>query len=299
MSNDNAGFALLGKKIKQVRSERHMTQTELSEGIVTRNMLSRIENGAALPSIPVLCRLAERLDMPVGYFADDANDGSQPRNRRLLDMIFSEFRAEHYDLCLTYCEAIDDYDEIVADIREHAHYRLAVQTMEEGRLTDAHKMFSSLSKDIAKNCAIVNDCYLYRALLAGFLSDPQSGREEFFLRSLSEVAVAPHDLTSLATVLRLLEQKDVPTAQAFLNCTVFAIKSYELLCNARIRIAEKRYADARNLLIEASGYNVPPPVKCYVLTLLEKCSAHEKDFEKAYAYMETRRDLVRNLTKKF
>ena len=54
-----------------------MTQKELSEGIVTRNMLSRIENGEALPSLSTVSALAARLSVPVGYLIDDLDDGTK------------------------------------------------------------------------------------------------------------------------------------------------------------------------------------------------------------------------------
>ena len=48
----------IGKKIKELRSAKLMTQTELAGHEITRNMLSRIENGAALPSIGTVIYLA-------------------------------------------------------------------------------------------------------------------------------------------------------------------------------------------------------------------------------------------------
>ena len=41
----------IGKKIKKLRNEKLITQSELVGNEITRNMLSRIENGAALPSL--------------------------------------------------------------------------------------------------------------------------------------------------------------------------------------------------------------------------------------------------------
>lgn len=41
----------IGKKIREIRTEKLMTQSQLAGDEITRNMLSRIENGAALPSL--------------------------------------------------------------------------------------------------------------------------------------------------------------------------------------------------------------------------------------------------------
>ena len=50
----------IGKKIKELRLQKFMTQSELAGNEITRNMLSRIENGAAQPSLDTLKYLASR-----------------------------------------------------------------------------------------------------------------------------------------------------------------------------------------------------------------------------------------------
>ena len=54
------------EKIKTLRNQRRMTQTALAGDQITRNMLSLIENGSALPSLSTILYLAERLDIPAG-----------------------------------------------------------------------------------------------------------------------------------------------------------------------------------------------------------------------------------------
>ena len=41
----------IGEKIKALRISKRMTQSELAGDQITRNMLSLIENGSALPSL--------------------------------------------------------------------------------------------------------------------------------------------------------------------------------------------------------------------------------------------------------
>lgn len=61
----------LGRKLRQARLERGLSQRQLCGDLITRNMLSQIENGSARPSMDTLCALAERLDKPVSYFLED------------------------------------------------------------------------------------------------------------------------------------------------------------------------------------------------------------------------------------
>ncbi|MCQ5129705.1 helix-turn-helix domain-containing protein [Butyricicoccus faecihominis] len=48
----------LGKKIKEARLAKKMTQAEVVGDFITRNMLSQIESGAAMPSVKTLSYLA-------------------------------------------------------------------------------------------------------------------------------------------------------------------------------------------------------------------------------------------------
>ena len=61
----------LGQKIRALRKEKKMTQSALAGTEITRNMLSRIESDDALPSIPTLLYLSERLRIPAGYFLSE------------------------------------------------------------------------------------------------------------------------------------------------------------------------------------------------------------------------------------
>ena len=58
----------IGTKLRQARLEAGLSQRQLCEGIVTRNMLSQIENGSARPSMDTLALFASRLGKTVGFF---------------------------------------------------------------------------------------------------------------------------------------------------------------------------------------------------------------------------------------
>lgn len=55
---------LLGQRIKEARLAKKMTQNEVVGSFITRNMLSQIESGNAVPSMKTLTYLAEVLDIP-------------------------------------------------------------------------------------------------------------------------------------------------------------------------------------------------------------------------------------------
>lgn len=61
----------LGARLKQARLEAGLSQRQLCGDVITRNMLSQIENGAARPSMDTLRYLAARLGKSVSHFLEE------------------------------------------------------------------------------------------------------------------------------------------------------------------------------------------------------------------------------------
>lgn len=61
----------LGTRLRQARTEAGLSQRQLCGDVITRNMLSQIENGSARPSMDTLRYLAGRLGKPVSYFLEE------------------------------------------------------------------------------------------------------------------------------------------------------------------------------------------------------------------------------------
>lgn len=66
----------LGEKIKSLRKELNMTQTDLAGSEMTKSMLSQIENNLATPSMKNLLYIASKLGKPASYFLEDASNTS-------------------------------------------------------------------------------------------------------------------------------------------------------------------------------------------------------------------------------
>lgn len=61
----------LGQRIKKERTLLGLSQRQLCGDVITRNMLSQIENGTARPSMDTLSYLAKQLGKPVSYFLEE------------------------------------------------------------------------------------------------------------------------------------------------------------------------------------------------------------------------------------
>ena len=70
----------LGKKIRQIRIDRKITQQELVGDFITRNMLSQIENDIATPSIKTLQYIADHLEVPLSFLMVGEHDEEYNKN---------------------------------------------------------------------------------------------------------------------------------------------------------------------------------------------------------------------------
>ncbi|MGN0595315.1 MAG: helix-turn-helix domain-containing protein [Hominimerdicola sp.] len=61
----------IGKKIKEARLAKKMTQSEVVGDFITRNMLSQIESGTALPSVKTLEYLCSVLDISLNMLEEE------------------------------------------------------------------------------------------------------------------------------------------------------------------------------------------------------------------------------------
>ena len=72
---------LLGQRIKEARLAKKMTQAEVVGSFITRNMLSQIESGTAVPSVKTLTYLAEVLELPPSVLLPEVSEGGDSSNK--------------------------------------------------------------------------------------------------------------------------------------------------------------------------------------------------------------------------
>ena len=129
----------IGEKIKALRQSKLMTQAELAGNHITRNMLSSIEHGTALPSLPTAVYIAERLNVPVGYLL--AQDGDELAYRKMTSIanIRSALAAEDWagTLALVNAACGNRADDELSLIRARCEFGLARKNIEGGRLRSA------------------------------------------------------------------------------------------------------------------------------------------------------------------
>ena len=92
----------LGTRLRQSRLEAGLSQRQLCGDVITRNMLSQIENGSAMPSMETLRYLASSLGKPMGYFLEEQAVTS-PNQARIVQ-IRQAMAAGEYRTALAFLE---------------------------------------------------------------------------------------------------------------------------------------------------------------------------------------------------
>ena len=126
----------IGEKIKALRQSKLMTQSELAGTQITRNMLSTIEHGTALPSLPTALYLAERLNVPVGYLLADGADELGYHKMMAITNIRHAFSSKDYRGALALLQAVPgaDADDELCFLRAQCEFGIARAELQAGRL---------------------------------------------------------------------------------------------------------------------------------------------------------------------
>lgn len=254
----------LGIKLRQARLEKGLSQKALCGDLITRNMLSQIENGNANPSMETLRLLAARLELPLSYFLEDVLSPNAQlmakiraaSPREVLDLLEnyrepdSCFDAERYLLEVLACLALAG--EIVEKRPAYAITLLAQAEM-------AGKKTPYYTEALARQRAIL--CYRADRSQASSLTE--------ILPSL--------DWELLLRAEAALQKDDAQDCLAFLTAVTPNPKWH--LLKARAHLALKEYEKAIEHFLPVEG--IYPHEAC---AGLEQCYRLLEDYKMAYHY---------------
>ena len=104
----------LGKRIKEARLAKKMTQSEVVGNFITRNMLSQIESGVASPSVKTLEYLCKVLEIEPNALMPDEKEQRNVQNTDKYIEIREEFTNKNYIAVIEADPDGDFSDEICA-----------------------------------------------------------------------------------------------------------------------------------------------------------------------------------------
>ncbi len=283
MKNSTAN---VGARIKEIRTQKGITQSELSGGELTRNHLSLIESGKSLPSLKNVCYIADRLDIPVGYLlSDDESEDARFVSFHATEKIKPLYDNGDYDGCIAVCSSIPENlrsDEI-AMLYSKAMFMKAIILSNSSDVHGAKELISQAAHS-ADKCRYLKDDFRaacnYYAQLFDLIHEAIIPVELCDIHNISSYVPA-----ELVMYLRLLAGENV-------SPDFFIDDAYRVHADAISLIMSGKIHDAFALLENLSNHeSLPFYMKYRVYDDLEKCASDIGEFKAAYSAAKKKREL--------
>ncbi|MBO5906788.1 MAG: helix-turn-helix transcriptional regulator [Clostridia bacterium] len=273
----------LGEKIKELRKNRHITQSELCGDKITRNMLSAIECDKASPSISTLEHIASRLGVPPSYLLSNDENLFFYEKQASIAHIKDAFMEKKYQSCINAIGKLSDTDDELRYILAHSHFELGRKFVLRGSLVSGlnHlKLAKGYSQSTIYDTEQIDRFLLLFSALATNIQAPLL---EFEPQHFEDTLDTRHDYELYRYVLGDTDYK-------YKN-PIFA-KHLE----AKRLMKDTNYRAALALLEEIAEEKKADKYNCYVMfkvyTDMEQCSKQLMNFENAYKYSSKRMSML-------
>ncbi len=283
----------IGEKIKDLRRAKRMTQAELAGDMITRNMLSRIENGSALPSVPTLVYLAEKLGTPAGYLLSDGDSDFYYLKMKAMPDVLRAYKNGDYEICRDMCRNLGGEDDEITFLIALSACGMAKDAFSSGALREACELFDEVCRlcdstsyptDQIKASALaylefmnkISPSFYSEQLPVnegGFKSSDDSfGRYCVLMKAFEEEPA----IAEILAKAYLARNKDADGCDAV----------YLEHINAKLSMKNRDYREAARILkatLSDSG-DMPSPVMYFIFSDLEKACKELMDYKGAYEY---------------
>ena len=281
-------FSKIGEKIRALRLSRSMTQKDLAGGSVTRNMLSLIENGNALPSLPTLVDLADRLGVPVGYFfAVSEEEIAAFTKMSRIGEIRRLFREGEHEMCLRVCREIPCPDDDILLISAECSLALAVNACHRHALVTATTNLAE-ANEAASRCSCPAESLLatidFMTQLIRCVTHPILPENVLDASRYSTSRISTEFFAYLRA-LSFLDTDRVSDASALLRSGLIVTPMYQDVVSAKEMMRQNRHDKAFPLLQKVLADSNPGFFTTFrALDALESCASTLGDFKNAYQY---------------
>lgn len=275
----------LGERLRGERLRCNMTQAQLAEGIVSRNMLCMIESGRALPSPETVCALADRLEIPIGIlFADDGETALYTKAASVskAKSLFSEGK---YSECADVCSTVHFDDEMTALMAE-CFLCEAKADMKNCMLASATRHLKS-ALEVSRNTIYLDDSF--RGTIEAYLFIISCAANRIDSEKLSKICRTENRLApSVFFYLSILAKLDRGNYEDVENLSVissFLTKDSLAYLKAKKLLRDLNFTKALEVLLNLEVSKTLDFITKYrVYADIELCYENKRDFENAYKY---------------
>ena len=273
----------LGEKIRYLRKERKMTQSELAGEKITRNMLSAIESDKASPSLDTLNYLAEKLSIPLPHLFTAENDYSLFDKNGVIDELYSAYRAKSFKSVVKIAAKLSKIDDEVSYLLACSHFEIGKSEFNCGALKTASANFVLSSKycgtTVHNTDHITPVIKMYQAIINNIQSPLLELDSDHYSNLLDKTFN-----------YELFKYLTLDSDYKFEN------KVFEMHLRAKKLIKDRDYQAAIRELLSAVEINASDGYNAFVMfsiySDLETCYKQLYDFENAYKYSSKRLSLI-------
>ncbi len=284
----------IGEKIRIERLRANMTQAELAAGSISRNMLSLIESGKALPSLETLEHIANLLDIPAGYFlCDDEATEELYVKVGIVSKAKRNFTDKRYDECIEICKKLPFDDEMNALLAE-SELRLAEMNIEKNMLTSALVHLSAAAEASKRTIYLSSDFKGTIECIRFFIECATTNIDTDKLGKLArKESRIPGGTFGYLAVLSYFDKGDFETAEKLVSSFPFLTKDEFLYFKAKKQMIDFRYSKALEILLEIENSKTLGFITKYrILADIETCYENKRDFENAYKYSNAKHKML-------
>lgn len=284
----------VGERIRIERLRANLTQAELAGERISRNMLSIIEAGKALPSLETLEFIANKLDLPAGYFL--CNDAATEELYLKVDVVTKAkklFSDKKFSECVEVCKKLPFDDEMNALLAE-CELKLASADIDLFHLTSAHEHLSAAKNAADRTIYLSSEFKDTVEAVQFFISCATSDIDTDKLGKLSrrKSRISAGTFGYLA-VLAYCDKGDFDTAEKLIGSFPFLTKDEFSYFKAKKHIRDFKYAKAIAILLELENSKTLSFITKYrILADIESCYENKRDFENAYLYSTAKHKML-------
>lgn len=269
----------IGEKIRSARIEKNLTQSDIAEDKITRNMLSAIESGRALPSLDTLLHIADKLDLPASYLLSDEEDASVYKKSKCISSVRAALSEGRYDDCITLIQSIGVMDDELAYVHALASFQLGAFMAKRGFFMRAEKYLREAEEYAKKTVYDTKSIECRIPLYMSFVKNVNAPLLDFDIDAFRDAVADAVDFEFFKYVCNDTEYD-------------YSNEWFKKHVAAKIKIKERKYYDAIALLLEIAESKSLFEYNAYLMygvySDLDKCYKQITDFENAYKYSEKR-----------
>lgn len=295
----------IGKKIKNIRTEKLMTQSELAGDVITRNMLSQIENGSAQPSLSTVKYLAGKLGVPAGYLLSEGDEEFVYNKTRVMRNIKKAYSDKSFEICREMSlSSFDEFDDELELILTDCCIGEAEELIREGKLKAACELLDEglahAKNTIYSTVTQINRAYIMFHLLKSISPALDS---DIIDTEISADMLHPSLFGDVFCkyITVVFGSENYIEADSMTHNLSKELSDYDKLFVAHIRarayIASGEYKKASMVLRSIiDGDTVPQRLLLYICCEdMEKCCKEMEDYKGAYEFSNNKMEILEHM----